>query len=71
MSGECDSCGEHIVDCICNSEKKYQDATKHIKQMFLDFLWYLDDHKNDWKSRDDLEDVIDDFIKEFIIKEEK
>jgi|GEM_PF-4966079 len=67
MSGECDSCGEHCLDCICHSEKHYEDATIHVKQMFKDFLKYMWDPKVEWNSSDEL---IDGFIKEFIIKEQ-
>jgi len=69
MSGKCDSCGEHPVNCVCYSEKKYQDATIHIKKMFLDFLRYMNDHSDECNSCEDLYDLIDAFIEEFIIKE--
>lgn len=66
MSGECEKFGEHPIDCICYSDIKYQDATIHIKQMFLDFLKYMEDHDCEFRNKDEL---IDGFIKDFIIKE--
>lgn len=67
MSGDCELCGEHTLDCICHCNKKYEDAKILIKKMFLDFLIYKDDHYEEHISKDQM---IDDFIEEFIINEE-
>ncbi len=65
MSGECEICGEHCVDCICHSNKKYDDAMVEIKKMFLDFLRYKDNRYGEHISTSK---IIYDFIEEFIIK---
>ncbi len=26
MSGECEICGEHAIDCICDSKKQYSSS---------------------------------------------
>ena len=35
MSGECDSCGEHAVDCICISENLVLDQLYDLKIALL------------------------------------
>jgi len=30
MSAECDKCGEHILDCVCNEESPYCDNSNGI-----------------------------------------
>jgi hypothetical protein len=51
MSGECDKCGEHCLDCKCNSKKLvHHPCPDYIKQFFstVEIPKYCPECKNEF-----------------------
>lgn len=38
MSGECDDCGEHCLECRCTPEYKEKSRLKHLNLYLKDFI---------------------------------
>ncbi len=38
MRGECDKCGEHCLDCICNADYVCPDAIKSYKMQWMQWI---------------------------------
>ncbi len=36
MSGECDKCGEHCLDCKCKTNITASDLQKYVNEAFTD-----------------------------------
>ena len=54
MSGECDDCGEHCLECRCTPEDVEKSKKRNLQLYFNDFL-------GDKISLDDLKKIVEDY----------
>lgn len=79
MSGECEKCGEHILDCLCKSRlQKFREEKELIHECFkerltdmaLNLIYDFTHYYSDPKGDDEMMDVYE-FIEKWVGKHVK